>query len=246
MAYFGKLLKLPVVFLAMGLAACSGLPSIDDLTGYHGRNYAAGAPIDNMLTGEGREALSEAFVAAMNAGETRSWRGRRGRGEVTPEGYALANLFADPARRIDLARPDLELNLAVETEQGLYALVRDTNLRTGPGTDHAVIEQLPAGTALNVVGRVVDKNWLLVAVDGAVRGFVYKNQAIKAPGTELELAGGPRRKPVLCRKFTQRARMFHDDYEWQGAACNDGTGWRLAPPDRSAAEEDDDEQLLEL
>jgi hypothetical protein len=82
---------------------------------------------------------------------------------------------------------------------------------------------------------------MLVAVDGVVQGYVFGDLMIKAPGSELELAGGPMRKPDLCREFAQRINLYSEREEWAGAACNDGTGWRLAP----AAERSADDSGLE-
>ena len=76
------------------------------------------------------------------------------------------------------------------TDLGLYVLTRNSNVRKGPGTEHGVLETLPAGSGVEVVGRLTDKNWMLVSADGAVRGYVFGNRLIKAPGTELELAPG--------------------------------------------------------
>ena len=77
---------------------------------------------------------------------------------------------------------------------GLYVLTRNSNIRLGPGTDHKIAEVLPSGAGVDVVGRVVDKEWMLVASEGSIRGYVHQNLLIKAPGTELELAGGPNRR----------------------------------------------------
>ena len=102
---------------------------------------------------------------------------------------------------------------------------------------------MPSGSGVDVVGRVTDRNWMLVAADGSVRGYVSGDLVIQAPGTELELAGGPVRTPVLCRTFTQRVNVYSERYEWQGAACNDGSGWRLAA--EPAPPENAPQQLLD-
>ncbi|MCK5750754.1 MAG: SH3 domain-containing protein, partial [Oricola sp.] len=174
---------------------------------------------------------------AMETGEAQTWRGGRAVGAVTPANYAIANLKPDPNERIRAARGDFDLSPMMETEMGLHVLTRNSNIRTGPGTDAKAVEVLPSGTGVDVVGRVSDKNWLLVAVDDVVRGYVFGDLVVEAPGSELELAGGPMRKPVLCRNFVQRVNIYSERHEWQGAACYEGGGWRLAPqpaPDENA------------
>ena len=214
--------------LAIALAACAGAPGADGLIGRSaGVNYAAGAALAPGLSGRDRAALGEAFVAAMNSGEMRRWRGERAVGVVMPGGYALGNLYSDPSRLVSAARGDFDLAHVMETELGAHVLTRNSNIRTGPGTDNQIAEVLPSGSGVEVVGRVVGRNWMLVAVDGAVRGYVFGDLLIQAPGSEPTLAGGPVKKPVLCRRFTQRVNIYSDREEWRGTACNDGTGWRL-------------------
>ncbi|MHA7873414.1 MAG: SH3 domain-containing protein, partial [Hyphococcus sp.] len=123
-----------------------------------------------------------------------------------------------------------DLDPVMETDLGLYVATRNANVRIGPGTAYAVAEMLDAGAGVEVVGRVVDKSWMLVAVDGVVRGYVFQDLLIKAPGAELELAGGPQRSPRLCRAYAQRLEMEGARDAWKGAACVDGAGWRVLPP----------------
>lgn len=212
---------------AAALGACSSIPGADGLIGSGGANYATGAALAPSLSGRDRAALGEAFVAAMNSGQTRQWRGDRAVGVVMPGEYALGNLSYDASLTKTAARGDFDLTHVMETELGLYVLRRNSNIRTGPGTDSAITEVLPSGSGVEVVGRVVDRNWMLIAVDDVVRGYVFGDLLIKAPGSELELAGGPQRKPVLCRRFTQRVNIYSDREEWRGTACHDGAGWSL-------------------
>lgn len=228
--------RLLVLLAAAALGACTSLPKIGG--GLGDVNYAAGSAAGARLSGSDREALAAAFKAAMESGENRQWRGGRAAGVVMPGGYALANLKFDPDARIDAARGDFDLAHIMETDLGLYVLTRNSNIRIGPGPENRIAEVLPSGSGVEVVGRLIDKDWMLIAVDGDVRGYVYEKLLIKAPGTELELAGGPRRKPILCRKFTQRLTMYSERDEWTGAACNDGTGWRLARAPEPKPEDD--------
>lgn len=163
----------------------------------------------------------------MNSGEMRQWRGDRAVGVVMPGDYAVGNLSSDPSLVKSAARGDFDLTHVMETELGQYVLRRNSNIRTGPSTDNSIAEVLSSGTGVEVVGRVVDRNWMLIAADGVVRGYVFGDLLVKAPGSELELAGGPQRKPVLCRRFTQRVNVYSDREEWRGTACYDGVGWRL-------------------
>ena len=229
MVGYGKRLGMAIMAAAM-LGGCASLPSVGGVGG-GSDNYAAGSPANSVLSGTDRSALATAFQAAMNNSTPQQWRGNRAVGVVMPGGYGLANLLADPNARIGLAQGDLDLAHVMETDLGPYVLTRNTNLRKGPGTENGVIEILPSGSGVDVVGRIPDNNWMLVSMNGSVRGYVYGNLLIKAPGTELELAGGPMRRPILCREFTQRVSAYSERYQWQGAACNDGAGWRLAPPE---------------
>jgi hypothetical protein len=225
------------------LAACESLPSAGAMGGA-GENFAAGSALSRRLGGADRAALETAFLAAMETGETQSWRGGGAAGAVMPGEPMLANLLAHPHARLALARPDIDLNQALETEMGLYALTRNSNVRVGPDTTYAIAETLPSGAGVDVVGRVRDKSWMLVAVDGIVRGYVHQNLMIRAPGSELELAGGPFRKPVLCLSFYQTLEVAALRDDWTGAACHEGGAWRLAPPEPAPIE--DDEELLEF
>lgn len=231
--------KLSLIFaISTVLAACSTLSEFDPFSGA-AVNYAAGAPTALSLSGQDQEALASAFNRAMTTGGAQAWSGSSARGVVEPLEYAVANLKADPAARIQAARGDIDLAQVMETELGLYVLTRNSNIRLGPGADAKAVEVLPSGTGVEVVGRVNDRNWMLVAVGDIIRGYVFGDLLIKAPGSELELAGGPMRKPVLCRNFRQSVDIYSDKVEWRGAACNDGTGWRLAPSYRTAEEDDE-------
>jgi len=234
-----RAMKLTIISLgALALGSCASLPM--GSLGGESVNFASGSALSYRLAGADREALEAAFLRAMDEGAVEHWRGRRASGAVTPEGYALANLLEHPAARIALARPEIDLHQIVETELGLYALTRNANVRLGPGTHYPIAEEMRSGDGVDVVGRVTDKPWMLVAVAGAVRGYIHANLMRKAPGTELELAGGPHRRPVLCRGFSQTMTVRGASDAWSGAACKMQTGWRIAAPDPAPVEEEDD------
>ena len=214
--------------LALALSACSTLPS-GGLGGSSHPNYAAGSALGSQLEGRARNQLGDQFLAAMDAqsGTTHSWRAKGARGVVIPRAHTVSNLKADPYQTLSAPRT-LNVDHVVETEQGPYVLTRNSNVRTGPSTNYRALETIDSGTGVEVVGLVIGQPWMLIAVDNQVRGYVHKNLMRKAPGTDLLLAGGPRRRPAKCRRFTQRLEAYGQRDEWHGEACFDGS-WKLVP-----------------
>lgn len=233
---------LRLIILAFGaavLSACESVPFFDDDFSSPGdAGFASGSTLSARLSSEDERMLNVAFIDAMEFDEPKSWRGRRAAGAITPAGWSLANLKSDSALRIPVARENLDVDAVLETELGLYVLTRNANVRVGPGTEYGVAEILHSGAGVDIVGRTVRDGWMLVMHEGKVRGFVSENLMIKAPGTELELAGGPRRRATLCREFVQRLSLGAERDQWTGAACrNDNGEWRLAREPEPAAEE---------
>ncbi|GJL95037.1 MAG: hypothetical protein DHS20C05_14420 [Hyphococcus sp.] len=226
----------------MMLGACATLPSSGGLSGASG-DFARGSALGGSLSGGDRNALSAAVMRAMETGQAQRWAGSRAAGVVTPGEYSLANLKSDPAKRIPLAHKGIELNHAMETELGLYVLTRNSNIRVGPGTDKSKVQILNAGAGVEVVGGVIGENWMLVAHEGRIVGYVFRDLLIKAPGTELDLAGGPHRRPILCRELSQKVSIFSENDEWTGAACQAGSSWRAAPEPVIEIDPDDDDLL---
>ncbi len=209
------------------LAACASGPGGREAGAV--ANAGAGSRLAAGLTGGDRKALEGALAAALSAPGTdpRNWRGEAARGEVTPGRYVLGGLGldGDPPPM----PPSLFLGERLETDLGLHALTRNSNVRRGPGTSYPALETLDVGTGVDVVGRVVGKPWNLVAVDGRVRGYVHENLMIRAPGAELELAGGPTRTPKRCRAFEQRLSFRGRTDRWAGVACETDGRWAVEP-----------------
>ncbi|MFN0024878.1 MAG: SH3 domain-containing protein [Parvularculaceae bacterium] len=224
-------MKASVVLLAAGLAV-SGCASTGGGPGP--ANFAMASALGAGLAAADARALSPAFVQALDAGaagERFDWKGAGASGWVKAREPRLGNLKAD-----ENDRPPMPAGLALgelfETEQGLYALTRNANARLGPSTEHPILEQLISGTGVIVIGKVVGKPWMLVEESGRVAGYVSDTLMIKAPGTELELAGGPRKAAVYCRGYEQRLAVGGQSDTWQGVACRENGRWVLkAQPD---------------
>ncbi|MEO0983538.1 MAG: SH3 domain-containing protein [Pseudomonadota bacterium] len=193
-------------------------------------NAGLGSRLADSLPRKDRKALGAAFAEALSApgSAARAWRGDEARGEVTPGRFVIGGLGLDDD---PLPIPKgLYLEERLETDLGLHALTNNVNVRNGPSTSYRVLEQLDVGAGVNVIGRVVGKPWNLVELDGRARGYVHENLMIRAPGMELELAGGPTRTPKTCREFEQRLTFQGRTDRWAGVACETNGRWTVEPP----------------
>lgn len=217
----------PIAAVSLTLVACGGAGGLD--LGNEGANYASASPLGAAISGDDARALEPAFLQAVEKGgdgERFDWRGPSAFGWVKGRAACIGNLKADP-NDCPAAEAGLALNETYETEQGLYALTRNANVRSGPSTDDPVRGQLQSGTPVNVVGKVVGKPWMLAEVDKKIVGYLHESLLIKAPGTELDLAGGPRRQAMSCRHYEQRISFEGRSDLWEGVACNENGRWRI-------------------
>ena len=202
------------------------------------QNYAALSALGAGLATADTRALAPAFEQAMNAGapgERFDWKGVGAFGWVKARENRIGNLKADETDR-PIMPAGLVINETYETEQGLYALTRNANARLGPSTEHPILEQLVSGEGVIVIGKVVGKPWMLGEIDGRVVGYIHDSLMIKAPGTELELAGGPRKPATFCRSYEQRLSLGGGSDHWQGVACREDGRWVLKAPPPDAPE----------
>ena len=54
-----------------------------------------------------------------------------------------------------------------------YRTLKNSNVRTGPGTDYKVVNLLQKGELVTVVGQVKNRNWYMVGREGRSIGYVY-------------------------------------------------------------------------
>ncbi len=218
------------------LASCAGGPGLGGAGARSAGSYASGSTLGASLSGRDVAALNEAFVEALDktpAGGRATWSGPGASGAITPGARRAGNLRADPNELLEF-RPGLKLSHLYETDLGDFVLTRNSNVRYGPSTDEKVAEVLPSGTGVEVIGRVVGEPWMLIARDGVISGFVFEDLMVRRPGTELELAGGPTRRPRLCRSFAQTLSVDGRTDRWSGVACDAGSGWVLSAPARNS------------
>lgn len=215
------------IAVSLSLAACAGAGGLD--LGGEGTNFASASPLGAAISGGDARALEPAFLQAVEKGgdgERFDWRGPSAFGWVKGLDPCVGNLKADP-NDCPASAAGLALGETYETEQGLYALTRNANVRSGPSTDDPVRGQLSSGTPVNVVGKVVGKPWMLAEVENRIVGYIHESLLIKAPGTELDLAGGPRRQALSCRRYEQRISFEGRSDLWEGVACDENGRWKV-------------------
>lgn len=67
-----------------------------------------------------------------------------------------------------------------------YEVLRDANVRAGPGTEYRVVTTVAAGSAVYVEGRVKGRNWYLVETgDGG--GYVHSSLLAPTAAAEEEM-----------------------------------------------------------
>lgn len=129
-----------------------------------------GREIARHLSRSGQQQLVQANTRALETGKPQIWRdpetGATGRTEVTQRTTAREQV---PVRvkkdRID-QMPSIDLIGAT------YIATAGSNVRGGPGTDYRSVGGLSAGQRVHVIGKVQNKNWLLISEGGAANGFV--------------------------------------------------------------------------
>ncbi len=214
--------------IALGSTSCATGPASGRIGAQSSAAYADGSPLGSELSRSDQAALAKVFEQAVSAGapgERFDWKGAQAFGWVTGGERVLGDLKPEPASWPEYPA-DLHIDETFETEQGLYAVTRAANVRSGPSTDFPVIDKLEAGVGVVAIGKTVGKPWFLAEVDGRVVGYLHESLAIKAPGTELDLAGGPRRQPLECRRWEQRMSVNGRSDRWAGVACDSEGRWR--------------------
>ncbi|MBN4046364.1 SH3 domain-containing protein, partial [bacterium AH-315-P15] len=123
----------------------------------------------------------------------------------------------------------LYTDYALEPAQGDYVITTNTNVRLGASTSSPIVTTLAEGTVVEAAGQVRGGEWMLMARNGAVIGYMYAELLVQREGGDVLLAGGAARRPTYCRSYEQRLSLRGGARDhWQGAACRSPRGqWEI-------------------
>jgi hypothetical protein len=183
-----------------------------------------------LMSGDIQKIEQAAWSAVMTQAETRqiSWSGAYG--------SANGNVTAGPNYLIgfnsgeEIEAPiDLDTSPYLTPSAGAYVTHSNSNIRLSPSLDGSKVTMLEKGAELTVIAREEQTNWLLVASQGRVIGYVFGELVTRIEGGDLLLAGGEPAQPKLCRELTYSMTLNTGDKDaWVNGACKQsGRDWHI-------------------
>lgn len=174
--------------------------------------YWLGGEVGRRMERSDRQGLARTTATAIDTGQSQTW--------VNPDtGVRTEVQVQDAGGGSSYGRVGEPPQLEMINE--FYVADTTSNVRGGPGTDYAIVDQLETNEHVAVVGRVVDRDWYMVARNGRGYGFVYapllKRAAYQsADGNAIrdnagEDFGGQQLAQPECTLVTQKVTMPNGD-----------------------------------
>ena len=192
-----------------------------------------GGEVADYLTERDQQGIADTSQEALNTGQTQTWTnpdtGLKTTAKVQDVSYRPAPSTAATSSNSKLAWrvPTMQLVGAD------YAATTKTNVRGGPSTDYAIMDQLEAGETVRVVGKVANENWYMISRNGIGKGFVFGDLLRRVDtGTytaERPQSGATQVNARECSIITQRVEAPNGRTETREAqACQNPDGsWEL-------------------
>ncbi|HSH42833.1 MAG TPA: SH3 domain-containing protein [Arenicellales bacterium] len=125
--------------------------------------YWLGGEVGRRMQVSDREGLAQSTATAIETGEPQTW--------VNPDTgvrteVQVQDAYDEPLSHSTQAPP-------MEMINAWYAAESRSNVRSGPGTNYPIIDQLQQDQQVPVVGRVSGKDWYMLARNGRGYGFVH-------------------------------------------------------------------------
>ncbi|WP_051243937.1 SH3 domain-containing protein [Thalassobaculum salexigens] len=192
-----------------------------------------GGEVAEYLTKRDQQGIADTSQQALNTGQTQTWTNPDTGTTTTAQ---VQEVTYRPAPTATATQDSSKLAWRVPTMHLVgadYAATTKTNVRGGPSTDYAVMDQLEAGETVRVVGKVANENWYMISRNGIGKGFVFGDLLRRVDtGTytaERPQSGATHVNARECSIITQRVETANgrtDTREAQACQRADGT-WEL-------------------
>ena len=130
-----------------------------------------GGEIAGRLTQSDQQGIAQTTNTALDTGQTQTWT-NPDTGVQTTVAVKDRTVERAPLQSEGLEPRPWETPPLVY-ENAWYRATRDSNVRSGPGTQYAVMDTLRRGQQVAVVGRVQGQDWFMVADGGLGSGYVH-------------------------------------------------------------------------
>jgi len=136
--------------------------------------YWLGGEIGRSLSQEDRAGIAHTTEQALESGESQSWR--------NPDTGVYTQVSVQDEQGPSSHQPRLQEPPPLEHINAYYVADSNVNVRGGPGTDYEILHGLKRGERVPVVGKVIDRDWYMIAEGGQGSGFVYAPLFTRSPG----------------------------------------------------------------
>ena len=182
-----------------------------------------------------QQSVATTTEQAINTGETQEWSNPENGTSGTTE--VVATEQVQQSVEIPVLKDRVETIPPLDIIGETYRATKTSNVRGGPGTDYEIVESLPSGKNINVVGKVQGKNWYMISQNGIGSGFVHSSLLVAAP-SEIVAEEQPVPDAAIekqtataaktCRTIQQTVTL-KDGSEQQEEikACQGPNGWEV-------------------
>lgn len=126
--------------------------------------YWLGGEVGRRMQESDRRGLARTTATAIDSGQSQTW--------VNPDTGVRTEVQVEDAS-FGSTRGRLAEAPPLEMINEFYVADTSSNVRGGPGTEYAIVDQLETNEHVAVIGRVVDDDWYMVSRNGQGYGFVY-------------------------------------------------------------------------
>lgn len=93
--------------------------------------------------------------------------------------------------KVQVLKDQVEVTPPLEAMKANFRVKQTARLRAGPGTDYRIVDTLPTGRIIEVIGKVQGKEWYLASVNGIGSGYVFASLVEPAPTAVAAPAPAP-------------------------------------------------------